>query len=52
MPQTALSSFFFIEWSEEEVIDKYLKPAGFGYLSNTFKEQHVTGAVLLALSVS
>ena len=41
-----------IEWSEQEVIEKYLKPTGFEYLSKVFTEQHVTGAVLLVLEVS
>ncbi len=40
------------EWSEQEVIDNYLKPTGFDYLSKIFMEQHVTGAVLMVLEVS
>ncbi len=54
MPQATESLYHYCvtEWSEQEVVDNYLKPTGFDYLSNTFMEQHVTGAVLLALSVS
>lgn len=40
------------EWSEQQVVDNYLKPTGFDYLAKTFVEQHVTGAVLLVLTVS
>ncbi len=40
------------EWSEEEVVEKYLKPTGFEYLAKIFVEQHITGAVLLVLTVS
>lgn len=39
------------EWSANDVVEKYLKPTGFEHLAKTFIEQHINGAVLLALEV-
>lgn len=39
------------EWSTQDVVDKYLKPTGFEHLAKVFSEQHINGAVLLALEV-
>ncbi|XP_064384259.1 uncharacterized protein LOC135333263 [Halichondria panicea] len=38
-----------VEWSESDVVEKYLKPTGFEHLAKVFSEQHINGAVLLAL---
>lgn len=38
-------------WTEQEVVDNYLKPTEFDYLAKTFVEQHITGAALLSLEV-
>jgi len=37
------------EWSEAEVNDNYLKSIGMEFMAKSFKENHITGAVLLAL---
>ncbi len=39
------------EWNESDVVEKYLKPTGFEHLAKVFAEQHINGAVLLALEV-
>ena len=33
------------------MVEKYLKPTGFEHLAKVFSEQHINGAVLLALEV-
>ena len=37
------------EWSEKDVVDNYLKPIGMEFMAKSFMENHITGAVLLAL---
>ncbi len=40
------------EWSENDVVEKYLKPTGFEHMAEIFVKQHINGAVLLALEVN
>ncbi len=49
MPQLHI---YTAEWSETDVIEKYLKPTNFEHLAKAFGEQHISGAVLLVLEVS
>lgn len=42
----------FSEWSEQDVVDKYLKPINMEHLAKVFVENKITGAVLIALEVS
>ena len=37
------------DWTEAEVVENYLKPIGMEFMSKAFMENHITGAVLLAL---
>ena len=39
------------EWSDQEVVEKYLKPINMEHLQKLFTENHINGAVLLALEV-
>lgn len=41
----------FTEWSEQEVVDKYLKPIDMDHLAKVFVENKINGAVLLGLEV-
>lgn len=43
--------FLLAEWSEQEVVDKYLKPIGMEHLAKAFVENKITGSVLLNLEV-
>lgn len=43
-------SLYFAEWTEDDVIDKYLKPIGMDFMSKAFKESKITGPVLMALT--
>lgn len=38
-----------VEWSEHEVVEKYLKPINMEHLSKVFIENKISGAVLLSL---
>ena len=38
-----------IDWTERDVVDNYLKPIGMEFMAKAFMENHITGAVLLAL---
>lgn len=42
---------FFAEWSEQEVVEKYLKPINMESLAKPFIENKVTGHVLISLEV-
>ncbi len=37
------------EWTEQEVVEKYLKPVNMEHLTKPFLENRINGAVLLAL---
>ena len=39
------------EWSEHDVVEKYLKPIKMDHFAKLFTENHINGAVLLALEV-
>lgn len=39
------------EWSEQEVVDRFLKPVNMEHLAKPFVENKVTGTVLLGLEV-
>ena len=39
------------EWSEYDVVEKYLKPIKMDHFAKLFTENHINGAVLLALEV-
>ena len=41
----------FVEWSGQEVIDKYLKPINMEHLAKVFVENHINGHVLIGLEV-
>lgn len=43
--------FLFSEWSEQEVVDKYLKPIDMEHLAKVFVENKINGVVLLGLEV-
>ena len=40
-----------IEWSEHDVVEKYLRPIGMEHLAKEFMENRISGAVLMALEV-
>ena len=40
---------FSLDWTERDVVDNYLKPIGMEFMAKAFMENHITGAVLLAL---
>lgn len=40
------------EWSEQEVVDKYLKPINMEHLAKTFIENKINGTVLIGLEVN
>ena len=40
-----------LEWSAQEVVDKYLKPIDMEAFAKVFIENKITGAVLLGLEV-
>ena len=39
------------EWSENEVVEKYLRPINMEHLAKLFTENRINGAVLMALEV-
>ena len=41
----------FTEWSEHDVVEKYLRPVGMEHLAKEFTENRINGAVLMALEV-
>lgn len=41
-----------LDWSEQDVIEKYLKPIGMDYLAKVFTENKITGHVLMSLEAS
>lgn len=47
----AVFFFLFSEWSEQEVVDKYLKPIDMEHLAKVFVENKINGVVLLGLEV-
>ena len=40
-----------VDWSEQDVVDKYLKPINMDYLAKVFVENRITGHVLMNLEV-
>ena len=40
------------EWSNQDVVEKYLKPINMEHMAKVFMENNINGAVLLALEVS
>ena len=38
-----------IDWTPEEVVEKFLKPCGMEYLDKSFIQSHINGGVLIAL---
>ncbi len=45
----SVSTCSFPEWSEQDVVEKYLKPINMEHLAKPFMENRINGAVLLAL---
>ena len=41
-----------LEWSEHDVVEKYLRPISMEHLAKVFTENKINGAVLMALEVS
>lgn len=39
------------EWSEHDVVEKYLRPLNMEHLAKPFTENRINGAVLMALEV-
>ena len=39
------------EWSEHDVVEKYLRPINMEHLAKLFTENRINGAVLMALEV-
>ncbi|KAL5479820.1 hypothetical protein EMCRGX_G023406 [Ephydatia muelleri] len=39
-----------IEWTVDEVVDKYLVPMDMEFMAKAFRENHITGAALLAMT--
>ena len=43
--------FAFLEWSNQDVVERYLKPINMEHMAKAFLENNINGAVLLALEV-
>ena len=46
-----MTLLFITEWSNEDVVEKYLKPINMEHMAKAFLENNINGAVLLALEV-
>ena len=47
----SLFLFVFLEWSNQDVVERYLKPINMEHMAKAFLENNINGAVLLALEV-
>ena len=41
-----------LEWSNQDVVERYLKPINMEHMAKSFLENNINGAVLLALEVN
>ena len=47
---TSISFLVSLEWSENDVVERYLKPIGMEFMAKAFVENKITGPVLMALT--
>ena len=51
IPIVSLFFSIFLEWTNQDVVEKYLKPINMEHMAKAFMENNINGAVLLALEV-
>ena len=42
--------YYFIEWAESDVIERFLKPIGMEFMAKAFLENKICGPVLMCLT--
>lgn len=45
-----LYCFLFEEWSEADVVERYLKPIGMDFMAKAFIENKISGSVLMSIT--